>query len=83
MFHGLCDELPGNVAAWIKKYSKYGWDAEKRGSFPFNVEEWLIEQLDLWLESIRYVDINHFDNSHPFITFIYKQEDPSFDSSLS
>ena len=61
MFHSFCDEFPANAAAWVEKYAKYGWDTNKRGPFPFNVQEWLIGQLDVWLELARDRDQNTKD----------------------
>ena len=48
MFHNLCHEYVQNTKAWITQYEKYEWDATRRGRFPFDMQTWRDDLLDLY-----------------------------------
>jgi hypothetical protein len=48
IFYNLCHEFPGNVKGWLEKYQEYEWNINEKGSFPFDLQSWLMEDLDLY-----------------------------------
>jgi hypothetical protein len=55
IFYILCHEAGANVAGWLEQYEKYEWNVEARGPFPFEIEPWIIYQMDLFDEYVREV----------------------------
>jgi len=51
MFYHLCNEYTTNTTVWIKQYKKYEWDVTKQGQFPFDVQKWVEDLLDLFDET--------------------------------
>ena len=49
IFYNLCHELAGNVKVWLRQYEKYEWDINERGPFPFDLQSWIMESLDLYI----------------------------------
>ena len=54
MFYNLCNESTMNTTTWIKEYEKYEWHVTERGQFPFDVEKWQDDLLDLFEELVSY-----------------------------
>ena len=50
MFYNLSNESTMNTESWIEKYEKYEWSVTKRGQFPFDVQKWMDDRLDLYDE---------------------------------
>ena len=48
MFYNICNEYPTNATIWIMKYEKYEWDVSRRGQFPFDVQRWVGDLVDLY-----------------------------------
>ncbi|GLB39087.1 hypothetical protein LshimejAT787_0602490 [Lyophyllum shimeji] len=47
IFYNLCQRVPGKAELWLQKYKQHEWP-KSRGDFPFDVMEWVREQLELW-----------------------------------
>ena len=48
MWQVLCDALPAEPEYWLRKYACMGWNARRRGVFPFDLEAWADERLQLF-----------------------------------
>ena len=47
MFYNLCSDYTTNTTTWIDKYAKYHWDVTGRGQFPFDMQRWIEDIVDL------------------------------------
>jgi hypothetical protein len=48
MFYTLCHEFSDNVTGWLTQYEKYEWDVNTRGPFPFDLQSWRFDILNLY-----------------------------------
>ena len=48
IFYNLCHDPAGNVKMWLQLYKEYEWDINERGPFPFDHQNWVRENQDLY-----------------------------------
>ena len=50
-FYNLRSKCTTNTSGWIEEYEKDEWDVTQRGQFPFDVDTWVNDLVDLYKAS--------------------------------